>query len=672
MAVQYHQEKLSYEDKLKLFHLQQRRRQETNKWAKYVDDPIGFVQQGLEEYLWSKQREIFRAIQKYDRVAVKSCHSSGKALVLQTKLPTPRGFTTMGGVGLGDMLISEHGNPITVVWKSVKHLRPCFKLTFDDKSSIIAADDHLWSAIDYTTRESLRRKINGVDWRQCWSLANTITTQHIFETLRTPSGQLNWIIPKAKSTTHSNLTQVNSTCHVVVKAEQVGVQEVQCVEVDNPTHLFLATESRIPTHNSFSVSRLASWWIASHKPGEAFVVSTAPTFAQVRAILWREINRVHRKANLPGYTNQTEWFIDGEMVAFGRKPDDDSTVAFQGIHARHLLVILDEACGVHAPIWNASETLAANGGKIIAIGNPDEPLTEFKRVCDPGSGWHVITISAYDTPNFTGEEIPSNVRNLLISKPWVDAYRKKWGETHPFYISKILGQFPDSSVDSLIPMSLVQAAVEREIEPTGVNQLGVDIARMGTNETVIFHRQGSVARLYGAYNQRTLMEVVGHIVNAIHETGAARVLIDDVGMGGGVVDRLAEIQNEYSSPIPRWVDIVGVNVGLPPSDNEPETKKFANFKTEVSWLLRERFERGDIDLDDDPDTISQIVSMKYTVTSRGWMKVASKEEMQKELTQIETGTRSLSPDRFDALVLAFCDDPPGDDLSEWRALARVV
>lgn len=495
--------KLSPDEKRHLWQLIETKRREKSesKWSKWVNNPVGFVHDALNEFLWSKQREIFNAIQQHDRVAVKSCHSSGK---------------------------------------------------------------------------------------------------------------------------------------------------------------------------SFSVSRLAGWWIACHEPGSAFVVSTAPTFAQVRAILWREINRVHKKGKLPGYTNQTEWFINNELVAFGRKPDDDSTVAFQGVHARFLLVILDEACGVPGAIWNAAETLAANGGKIIAIGNPDDPLTEFNRVCKPGSGWHTVTISAYSTPNFTGEKVPPDISSLLISREWVERYKQHWGEQHPFYISKVLGEFPDASVDSLIPMSLVRAAVERELPQTEPNELGVDVARMGTNETVIYHRMGSHARLYGAYTQRSLMEVCGFVVRAINDTNAIRVKVDDIGLGGGVTDRLIEIQNETGSPIPRWVDIVPVNVGLPPTDNDPETKTFANFKSEICWRLRERFEKGDIDLGDDEDTIAQIVAMKYEVTSRGWLKIASKEDMQKELEKVETGTSSLSPDRFDALVLAFCEDAPGDDLHTWRVLTRVI
>jgi hypothetical protein len=102
-----------------------------------------------------------------------------------------------------------------------------------------------------------------------------------------------------------------------------------------------------------------SWWLSCRPPGEAFLVSTAPTFQQVRGLLWREIGRIHREGGLPGRTNQTEWLLGKELVGFGRKPDELNPTAFQGIHARYVLVILDEACGVHG-LWDAAESLAAN------------------------------------------------------------------------------------------------------------------------------------------------------------------------------------------------------------------------------------------------------------------------------------------------------------------------
>jgi hypothetical protein len=118
------------------------------------------------------------------------------------------------------------------------------------------------------------------------------------------------------------------------------------------------------------------------------LVTTAPTWPQVRNLLWREIRRIHVQGRLPGELNLTEWWINDQLVGFGRKPDDQNAVGIQGIHAKYVLVILDEACGVAKPIWDAVDTLIANDdSRILAIGNPDDPATEFFEVCKPGSGW---------------------------------------------------------------------------------------------------------------------------------------------------------------------------------------------------------------------------------------------------------------------------------------------
>src|SRR6267142_87577 len=126
-----------------------------------------------------------------------------------------------------------------------------------------------------------------------------------------------------------------------------------------------AVHSCHETGKSFLAARIAAWWLCAHKPGEAFVVSSAPTGRQVRTILWREIGRVHAKARLPGRTNQTEWLMEmpagnEEIVAFGMKPDDMSPTAFQGIHAKFVLVIFDEACGIAKALWDAADSLVAN------------------------------------------------------------------------------------------------------------------------------------------------------------------------------------------------------------------------------------------------------------------------------------------------------------------------
>src|SRR5580765_223675 len=188
---------------------------------------------------------------------------------------------------------------------------------------------------------------------------------------------------------------------------------------------------------SFTAATAVGWWIDAHPPGSAFAVTTAPTDKQVRAVLWREINRLHTRAGLAGRTNLTERYLGPEMVACGRKPAHHDPAAFQGMHARYMLVVLDEACGIPKSLWDAASTLGANvHGRVLAIGNPDDTTGEFYQNCKQDSGWNVIGIGYEDTPNFTGEQISRDLGEMLISPEWVEGRRRKWGENSALFTSK--------------------------------------------------------------------------------------------------------------------------------------------------------------------------------------------------------------------------------------------
>src|SRR5262249_41588035 len=151
---------------------------------------------------------------------------------------------------------------------------------------------------------------------------------------------------------------------------------------------------------SYTAAQIAAWWLDGHPVGEAVVVTTAPTDRQVKVVLWKEIRRVHSKAQLAGRTNQKEWLMtpeggEEEIVAFGMKPADYDPAAFQGIHARYVLVIYDEACGIPgagaqpssgshmnaSSLWEAGDSLLTNDDcRMLAIGNPDDPSAEFARI----------------------------------------------------------------------------------------------------------------------------------------------------------------------------------------------------------------------------------------------------------------------------------------------------
>lgn len=419
-------------------------------------------------------------------------------------------------------------------------------------------------------------------------------------------------------------------------------------------HRRVAVHSSFDVGKSFIASVAATWWIDSHPAGEAFVVTSAPTAPQVRAILWREMNRHHRSAGLDGRMNQTEWWLNDELVAMGRKPSDYNSASFQGIHQRYPLVVLDEAAGLSAAIWTGAEGLITNEyARILAIGNPDDPGSRFAQICRPGSGWHVIHISAFDTPAFTGEDVPDDLLPLLVSKAWVDEKREDWGEDSPLYVSRVLGLFPEETENGVIPLGFIRRC---QLEPTHERsalfpiELGVDVGA-GGDSTVIRERRGVRVGREWRSKSKDPMEVVGLIVNAIRESRAVRVKVDVIGIGWGVAGRLVELHNQGTIS----AEVIGVNV----SRASTQPKRFPNVRSQIWWEIGRELSRQqawDLTLDKDSgegltdDVIAELIAPRYSLDSSGRIVVERKDETKARLGH--------SPDGADALLLAFYT-PPG-------------
>lgn len=397
---------------------------------------------------------------------------------------------------------------------------------------------------------------------------------------------------------------------------------------------------------SHTASLVSAWWLDTHPPGTAFVVTSAPTFAQVRAILWRYIRRTHRRGQLAGRVNQTEWHIDDELVAFGRKPADHDESAFQGIHARYVLVILDEACGIPEQLWVAADALTTNADcRILAIGNPDNPASHFRKVCQPGSGWHVIGISAFESPNLTGEEVPDAVAQALVGREWVEEKAREWGEDNPLYRSKVLGEFSQDAPNQVVRASdVARCRIDPEERPTAAElepvELGVDVGG-GGDETVIRERRGRRAgREWRAHTDRP-EKIAPLVLAAIKETGATTVKVDSIGVGFGVI---GELRNMAGSGL-HQAHIQAVNVG----EKASEPGKFANLRAEIWWEIgRGLSERRGWDLssmDNADAAVAQMLEPRWDTDPQGRIRVEKKEEVIKRLGR--------SPDNADALLLAF-------------------
>lgn len=421
---------------------------------------------------------------------------------------------------------------------------------------------------------------------------------------------------------------------------------------------YTAVESAHDTGKSFIASRLVAWWLESHAPGDAFAVTTAPTQTQVETILWREIGRAHTKGNLSGRItggSVPSWKRStGEIVGYGRKPQDlsnqeEAAAAFSGIHARFVLVILDEADGIPRWLWDAVDTLATNeSARVLAIGNPDAPDSHFAKVAAPGSGWTVHNISAFDTPAFTGERVPEQLLEVLVSLDWVQERAHRWGVRSSLYLSKVLGQRPESDEHTIIPAAEVRAAQKRDLSGEMIDdpgRYGWDIARLGSDETVGYLNRGGVVRRVYARHRQTTDVTTGDIAAELSKHPLRTSKVDSVGVGAGVFDAL----------LAQGHQVQGFEAGARAGRHD----RFIDQRAEAWWSLRSLFEAGLVDIDPDDDELAaQLQAPRWWREPSGRMRLEPKDAMAKRGV--------ASPDRADAVVMSFLrpvaiveeDEPP--------------
>ena len=352
------------------------------------------------------------------------------------------------------------------------------------------------------------------------------------------------------------------------------------------------------TGKSFTASRIIGWWLdtKSVAPTETRVITTAPSWNQVANVMWGYVDEVRQKAGMPGnITAKASWTFPGYKTptAFGRKPSDYDESTFQGIHATNVLVVVDEAGGVPESIFTSVEAITTNANaRILAIANPDDPNSYMAKVWREESKkapedrrWNLITVSAFDAPNFTGEDVPERARINLLQKEWVEDARVRWGETDPRWQAKVLAQFPDVGEDGLFNLGRVLVSMNgyNNFEEQGDRKvLGVDVGLSITGDysVIALNRGGRVSILdkVKGYDGNRLARLIGQRVKALG--GVDEIRIDAVGVGRGVQ---AVLDNHLpEGTLVRWI------VGNAASPNK---LKWYNFRAamydSVSELVNE-------------------------------------------------------------------------------------
>jgi hypothetical protein len=391
----------------------------------------------------------------------------------------------------------------------------------------------------------------------------------------------------------------------------------------------------------WTASEIVLWWLYTRYP--SIVITTAPTNRQVEDVLWGEIRKkwANSRVKLEGKLLQTKLTLGDKWYATGFSTDQEAQ--FQGFHEENILIIFSEAQGIPQMIWDAAEgCMTSKGARMLVIGNPIGIGTTFHKTFTSPI-WNKIHISAFDSPNvISGKlEIPS-----LVTREWVDERKAEWGEDSPLYQARVLGDFPTESDDTLISLNWIERATNKRIEIGSSRRvLGVDIARYGTNETVVADFDGFRCAIPIIRMGSSLVDSAGSIMDYLRNFDVEKfrqheveIFADDVGVGGGLVDILGR----------EGYKIRGIVGNAVPT--EPE--KFFDMRAEMYWELRERFRMDTISIPDDDKLKSQLACLKYEYTTRGQIRLISKEKLKKSGQE--------SPDRSDALAMAVWGHKNGD------------
>ena len=375
------------------------------------------------------------------------------------------------------------------------------------------------------------------------------------------------------------------------------------------------------------------WFLVTHD--QSRVITTAPTNRQVESILWAEIWNLYKNARVPlgGRLLKTSLNIEEKWFALGLSTDDPDR--FQGHHAENLLLVMDEAPGIDPKIYEAAQgILTTRGAKSLLIGNPTSSSGPFFD-CFSNKLWKTFHISCYDSPAIAEpEKYPT-----LTTMKWIEERKAEWGEQSPMFQSRVLGEFPVEGEDTLIPLNWCEKAVQRWYKNKDVKRvtehvfLGLDVARYGTNKTVLTDYLPPRVREIKIIQKKSTTDAVNLVIQSAIVIGAKlqQVTTDDTGVGGGVTDRLRELN----------YPVIPLNFSQKPAD----PMHFRYIRDEIYWHLRELFRSDEIEIPPNDDLIAQLSAIKYTVNARsGKIEIETKDDMKKR------GMKS--PDEADSLAIA--------------------
>lgn len=443
------------------------------------------------------------------------------------------------------------------------------------------------------------------------------------------------------------------------------LQKIAAVIKDNKERMAKGLTPRVDQSATASgrgpgKSALCSWltlWMLSTKLGSSTIV-TANTEPQLKTKTWAELGKWHTLLiNSHWFDKQAlslkpqDWFRkvlkeqlkidDTYYYAQALLWSEENPDAFAGSHNLNgMLLIMDEASGIHEKIWTVSEGFFTDPVLYrfwYTFSNPRRNTGAFFDCFHKHRDyWRTRNIDSRTVEGTDVEKL-----NQIV---------QKYGEDSDEARIEVKGQFPRQGDNQFISRELVDAALLAKLDEDNGAPLimGVDPARFGSDKTVIRFRQGRNARVIPPVKLKHAnnMEVANHCAGLISKYNPDAVCID-AGNGTGIIDRLREM---------------GYRVHEVWFGSKSADKQYADKRTEIWGLMRDWLRSGAM-IDNDQDLVADLVSPEYRYSKNEAIRLESKEDLKKRGFH--------SPDDADALACTFAVKPARNDLRLHRNSKRT-
>lgn len=320
------------------------------------------------------------------------------------------------------------------------------------------------------------------------------------------------------------------------------------------------------------------------------------------------------------------WFLSAR--SFPRAADLETIGrTLSGLHSEFPFYLIDESGDMSPSIIRSAEQGLSTcvDGLIATAGNTTSHEGLLYEVCSRGgSDWTIISITGDpDDPK----------RSPRVDIDWAREQIAKYGRENPWVMAYVLGQFPSGSINCILTVDEVEAAIGRHLKPDQYNwaqmRLGVDVARFGDDRTVIFPRQGLAAFEPTVMRVERTTNIAARVAKMKVDLQSEMELVDDTGhWGHGVIDNL--LAAGYTP--------IGVQFHGPAID-----PRYKNRRAE-GWMKMAEAIKGGMALPMIPELIGELTTPTYTF-NMGKFQLEDKDQVKKRLGR--------SPDLADALALTF-------------------